>query len=49
MNVFFTKKTIDNYGSFADDSVDYQVYNSAGYQEISAQGAKLTSGVNNDA
>lgn len=39
------QKTIDNYGSFADDSVDYQVYNSAGYQEISAQGAKLTSGV----
>ena len=39
------QKTIDNYGSFVDDSVDYQVYNSAGYQEISAQGAKLTSGV----
>ena len=29
----------------AEDVYKRQVYNSAGYQEISAQGAKLTSGV----
>ena len=39
------QKTIDSYGSYVDDSVDYQVYNSAGYQEISAQGAMQTAGV----
>ena len=39
------QKTIDAYGSYVDDSVDYQVYNSAGYQEISAQGAVQTAGI----
>ena len=39
------QKTIDGYGSYVDDSVDYQVYNSAGYQEISAQGAMQTAGI----
>ena len=39
------QKTIDAYGSYVDDSVDYQVYNSAGYQEISAQGAAQTAGI----
>ena len=39
------QKTIDAYGSYVDDSVDYQVYNSAGYQEVSAQGAIQTAGV----
>lgn len=39
------KKTIDAYGSYVDDSVDYQVYNSAGYQEVSTQGAVQTAGV----
>lgn len=39
------QKRIDGYGSYVDDSVDYQVYNSAGYQEISAQGARQTAGI----
>lgn len=39
------KKTIDEYGSYVDDSVDYQVYNSAGYQEISEKGAEETKGI----
>ena len=39
------QKTIDGYGAYVDDSVDYQVYNSAGYQEISEKGAKETKGI----
>lgn len=39
------KKTIDEYGAYVDDSVDYQVYNSAGYQEISEKGAEETKGI----
>lgn len=39
------QKTIDAYGSYVDDSVDYQVYNSAGYQEVSAQGTAQTAGM----
>lgn len=38
-------KVIDEYGAYADDSVDYQVYNSAGYQEVSASGTNQTEGI----
>lgn len=39
------QKTIDAYGAYADDSVEYQVYNSAGYQAVSEEGTKQTEGI----
>lgn len=39
------QKTIDGYGSYADDSVEYQVYNSAGYQAVSAEATAQTRGI----